>query len=480
MPGNFPGGHALVIGVDTYLYSEERGVPNTALDAGHVYDVLVNPSLCGYDKGNMQLYRGSDAARAKIIAELETYSFSLKDTDTLLIYYAGHGMYDYEGRYYLTAHDTQFVKIGGKTFVKPETAICDTDLIKLLRQIPVKRLVTIFNACHSGNISPGTLGETAAEDAVDSFNLPDIVQHEILATGEGRVVITACRSGQSAYYEKIPGKLTVFGQALVDGLSGQGDIPNKKGYISLFDLYEFLHGRVQNQVYNWWKQQQEPVLTVQELVGSFPISLHQGSTASSLGESEFVEPIPQGAVNQIPEIRLTLTLADLPKTIANLQDPLILQQLLLPKSAGKPEISSDDYELISFYRICFTRPAFQWERTHEQNLWNLDEAVKDTITAINTGCLLDRITKVVLKTHQGKLFLTNERWNLHMGLISELLQKIRNTIKVYLDSEPEDRDKGNVMEIINVARIQVMKQFNQILEEAGIPKIAFEPGMNTP
>jgi hypothetical protein len=155
-------------------------------------------------------------------------------------------------------------------------------LLERLRNVKAKRLLCIFNACHAGEVSP-TLG--ADEEPSTGAPLPEKTAAALLATGSGRVIITACREDQVSFVGS--GALTLFTQALVDGLQGKGDyISNRGGFISIFDLYSHLYDKLQEWVpakisaylRQKYGERQEPELTVIKGVGPFAVSLYRGAT----------------------------------------------------------------------------------------------------------------------------------------------------------------------------------------------------------
>jgi hypothetical protein len=277
----FTQGHALLIGVGTYQYRPKMNAPLTADDARAIGDALRDERLCGYPSGQVTVLTDATASRAQVLAGLDALA-ALGEDATVLMFYAGHGDYGTDGNYYLTTHDTQK---DANLRVIPGSGISEQELLAKLRNIKARRMLLIFNACHSGEISP-VLADEAPETGAQP---PEKTAAALLATGTGRVIITACREGQYSFVGS--GPLTLFGQALVDGLQGKGDyLANRGGAISAFDLYSQLYDTLQT----WVPQRipadlrakygnvQEPELTVLKGVGPFAVALYRG--AATLGE----------------------------------------------------------------------------------------------------------------------------------------------------------------------------------------------------
>ena len=208
--------------------------------------------------------------------------------DTVFLFYCGHGALGTDGNYYLVSHDARIQ--GGK--VVAGTGVSEGELLAKLKALNAQRVLMIFNACHSGNLSP-TL---TIDDGVLSPSNPDAdVAAALLGSGQGRIIMTACREGQVSYIGA--GKLTIFTQALLDGLRGKG-VPNRNGFISAFSLYEHLYDTVNEFVQNNLNATQEPELTVLKGIGAFAVALYKG--ASTLGDFDDSEPVPQGmAVREV-------------------------------------------------------------------------------------------------------------------------------------------------------------------------------------
>ncbi len=271
----FTRGHALIIGVGTYTHAPHLNVPITVADAQAVAAVVANSDYCGYPSAQVTLLSGATANRASILAALDTLAQTGED-DTVLVFYAGHGMYGDDG-YYLTTHDTS---VSGRKVVLG-TGIREAELIAKLRAITAKRVLLIVNACHSGELSPVL---ASGDPAFAGETLPAQVAAALLGTGAGRVIISACRENQYSFIG--PGPLTLFTHALVDGLHGKG-VGSNRGYISVFDLYIHLYFTLEEtvprvvsaEVRRRFGERQEPELTILRGVGPFPIALYRGAAA---------------------------------------------------------------------------------------------------------------------------------------------------------------------------------------------------------
>lgn len=280
---SFEQGHALVIGVGTYQHHPEHNVPITVKDAQAVQAALLDKARCGYPPEQVRLLHDDTATRQGILDELKRLAGVVKPENTVTVFYCGHGGYGTDGSYYLTTHDTRVENNG----VKAKTGVSEAELMDALRKIQARRLLLIFNACHSGEVSPSL--EAGSPQPFGGLGLPTPAAEALLSTGEGRIIIAACRPEQKSWIG--PGPLTFFAQALVDGLSGKGGMIPNHGYISAYGLYEHIFYAIGAAV-KPLGEVQEPELTVLKGVGPFPVALYKG--ASDLGTFDESESLPPG------------------------------------------------------------------------------------------------------------------------------------------------------------------------------------------
>jgi len=285
----FKQGHALLIGVGSHQNAPELNVPVTVADAKAVAEVLTNPGLGGYIPDQVQLLHDAAASSQGILGALDQLGKRTNANDTVLIFYCGHGDYGADGEYYLVSHDARLK--GGK--VASGSGVSQTALLTRLKTIPAQRVLMIFNACHSGELSP-----TLSVDQVTGAKvLPNAAADALLSTGSGRIIITACREEQFSYIGS--GQITLFTQALVDGLRGKG-VLTRGGFISAFDLYTMIYETVSAKVRQLYNREQEPELTVLKGVGPFAVSLYKGAQETNLGLAEAPEvPTQVNAVRQV-------------------------------------------------------------------------------------------------------------------------------------------------------------------------------------
>lgn len=281
---SFERGHALLIGVGSHTYAPQLDVPVSVKDANELAAVLTDEAYCGYPPDQVSVLHDSSANRKGILNGIAELAGKVEPEDTVTIFYCGHGDYGTDGEYYLVGYDARI----SKNMVQAGTGVSQAELISSLQKIPARRVLVIFNACYSGEVSP-TL---SVDEEVGARIVPDSTKDALLSTGSGRIIITACKEEQLSYIGK--GEISLFTQAVVNGLRGKGIVP-RGGFISAYDLYLATYEEVKAAVSGTYGKVQEPELTVLKGEGPFAVSLFRGAEERNLSlVEEKIDP-PEGA-----------------------------------------------------------------------------------------------------------------------------------------------------------------------------------------
>jgi hypothetical protein len=100
----------------------------------------------------------------------------------------------------------------------------------------------------------------------------------------------------------------------------------------------------------------------------------------------------------------------------------------LTKKEGKWKPGSADWrkdkKLIIFFAQCLDRPAFRTYFHNELSFINFDDAMQDTLLALNTGYWRTR-DGTVLERSLGKACVVNPRWREKLDRIAVILEEIR-------------------------------------------------------
>jgi hypothetical protein len=249
--------YALVIGIANY--QQINKLPPTVLkDAQDIHDLLVAPQHCGYPPDNVQLLLDDQATAGRIRATLKTLAESTNPESTAFLYISSHGGRVESGAYageYLLPVDVVPNRVN-------KTAISGDEFTEALRGIPARKVVVVFDCCHSGGIGQPKDATAPAIKAgfSDSY-------YDALKEGRGRVILASSRS--SEYSWVLPGaQNSLFTQHLLAGL--RGGIPSNDGLIRIFDLFEYLQPKVTGDQSN-----QHPIFKA-ELEENFPVALYLG------------------------------------------------------------------------------------------------------------------------------------------------------------------------------------------------------------
>ena len=247
--------HAFIVGVDDYGQAG-TGVPPTlnyaARDARTIAGLLARG---GTPRDAVTLLENASATKARVLDGLKTLRTKVRDEDTVVIFFSGHGSIgpgpDGRLHYYLVPHDGRIDKLAA-------TGLQDDALEEAIGQLPARQIVVILDACYSGGavgvIRPRGVTNTAAGAAPSP--------RPFIEASAGRVVLSASRPDQTALEDDQRGG--IFTSFLLEGLGGAADT-NNDGFIDVLELYQFLAPRVRDYVRQQHGQEQAPVLEVRNL-----------------------------------------------------------------------------------------------------------------------------------------------------------------------------------------------------------------------
>ncbi|BAZ27644.1 hypothetical protein NIES4074_00710 [Cylindrospermum sp. NIES-4074] len=252
--------YALVIGIANY--QKINRLPATVLkDARDIYELLISPQYCGYPPENVQLLLDAKATVANLRQALANLAQNSNQDSTVFIYISSHGgqveFGPHAGQYLLPV-DTEYTS--GASLA--QTAISGTQFTEALRAIPARKIVTIFDCCHSGGI--GQPKDPTAPSI--KAGLPDSF-YDALKQGRGRAILASSRDTEFSWV--LPGATnSLFTQHLLAGL--HGGIYSDDGLIRIFDLFEYLQPKVTSDQPN-----QHPIFKA-ELEENLPVALYLG------------------------------------------------------------------------------------------------------------------------------------------------------------------------------------------------------------
>ena len=262
--------HALVIGIANYQHIS--GLPATVLnDAQEIYNLLIDPSMCGYLPDNVTLLRDQDATQAAIRQALAGLSARATADSTVFFYISSHGGRVETGPAageYLLPVDTDY----SSDQAIAQTAIAGAEFTEALRAITARKVLVAFDCCHSGGIGQpkDALAPTIKAGFSESY-------YDQLKSGKGRVILASSRDNEYSWV--LPGAPnSLFTQQLLAGL--RGGIASEDGLIRIFDLFEYIQPRITAA-----QQNQHPIFKG-ELEENFPVALYVGGKHGVVAKTE--------------------------------------------------------------------------------------------------------------------------------------------------------------------------------------------------
>ncbi len=199
---------AVLIGASEFD-NDFHPIPPVKNNVADLYKLLIDKRNIGLLPENISI--ALDKTNTEI-EELLLRVSKLPDTETLLIYFSGHGYRSDVSKLHLIARNTRKIDdyiLGG----------IDYDFIKniVLKSSPAKQKIVILDACHSGIATQG-INDTILDVPVT-----------------GTYILASSESDEVSYYDKNK-RNTFFTGSLLDTFTN--GIDNAKEMLALNDLYE--------------------------------------------------------------------------------------------------------------------------------------------------------------------------------------------------------------------------------------------------
>ena len=140
--------HALVIGIAECHHINT--LPRVQ-DAQHIADLLINPNYCGFPTDHVKLLLNGQATQTALRQGLGDLAGRSNADSTVLIFFSGHGGRIESGPQagqYLLPVDTAYPSVEDLA----RTAISGAEFTAALNAIPARKVVVIFDCCHSCGI----------------------------------------------------------------------------------------------------------------------------------------------------------------------------------------------------------------------------------------------------------------------------------------------------------------------------------------
>jgi hypothetical protein len=196
-PTHKPGQYfALIVGINDYQHLPHLLTPRN--DAQELTSVLS-------DQYGFKTQLLLEATRDQIIGAFDRYRRTLNDTDSLLIYYAGHGYFDEETHHAYWAP----VDAGQDTFAR---WIIAEDVTGAAQAFPARHVLVISDSCYSGMLTQD-IGRSTISDRANSLQkMLQTKSRYVMSSGGNEPVADSDAPGHFS-------KHSVFANVLLQDLS---------------------------------------------------------------------------------------------------------------------------------------------------------------------------------------------------------------------------------------------------------------------
>ena len=221
---------ALVIGINDYQNSGIPDLKTAELDAKRFAAALSNPKIGNVNPNSIKLLLGAEASKNNLDGEYTDALERLQATQTLVVYFAGHGAPTPDGKALMLPWDAN----PAATRLERSSLV----LSAWTEQAKGKRVLLILDSCFSGQ--QGTRSLTAdATRPVGVQIVPAVVT--------GGVAVWSATSQNQSSQENTTGGL--FTTAILEGLGGKADT-NNDGVVSLEEAAVYTQRVVSGQTRN--------------------------------------------------------------------------------------------------------------------------------------------------------------------------------------------------------------------------------------
>ncbi|MFI5779245.1 caspase family protein [Nocardia sp. NPDC051570] len=306
--GDQSGRRALLVGVSQYDDEAFRDVPAALNSVRAIKSILIDPKLCGWPEECVVLIENP---RKPIDIGQPLRKLALEATDTLLVYFVGHGALDEIGELCLAVGESEWsdIEFSGLEFRK---------LRPILKSSRAGAKIVILDCCHSGKAI-----EALAGGESEIANMTEI---------SGAYTLTAAEQAAHVPSPQRPNSRTSFTHALVEII--RHGIPGGGEYLNLSTIYGMLVQRLNSE--GLPKPNQRGTNTVE----SFEFSRNPAFASTVPGVRSVAQQIPDDPIelDMLRSIRKRFH----NKEVEFLQCAVAIWKLIAP-SSGKCDIELARY-----------------------------------------------------------------------------------------------------------------------------------------
>ena len=243
-----PNLRVLAVGVSRYKLST-LDLNYAAKDAGDFARTLRQQEGKAYGKVEISLLTDTNATLARLREELERIKASASPFDASIVFLAGHGVDDSQGRYFFLPHDADPGALNA-------SALSYADIRSVLAALPGK-VMFFIDTCRSG----AALGGSVDRSVSDTTRIVND-----LKSGENGVIVFASSAGHQVSHESAAWGNGAFTKAVIEGMAGSADLL-KRGYATAAMLQVYVGDRVRDLTGG----AQTPAISIPNLVPDFPV-----------------------------------------------------------------------------------------------------------------------------------------------------------------------------------------------------------------
>jgi formylglycine-generating enzyme required for sulfatase activity len=200
---------------------DKRKLPTLACPEQDVDDLAA--VLADVNRGEFEVLRLKNQASHLVLRKLQQTIKQLQADDLLLVYYSGHGKPNKNNILHLTTFDTVISEL-------ESTAIPIHRVYDIIATGKAKKIIIILDCCYSGAAGQGFRGDI--NDGLQQLN-----------NSRGTYLVTASTELQVAHENTSDG-YGLFTKHLIAGLTTGAADKDGDGFISMNELYDYVHDKV--------------------------------------------------------------------------------------------------------------------------------------------------------------------------------------------------------------------------------------------
>ncbi|MBR0689852.1 caspase family protein [Bradyrhizobium manausense] len=238
--------YALASGTDAYLNKNIPPLKFAVSDARRFIEFVKRAAPRAYENVEADVLSNTQDFKSEILGRLKALADKTRDQDTTMLFFAGHGVRDGSGRFYLAGPKTDLSNPADGSMAWDEMS----DAIRSMKG----RVLVFVDACHSGAIDEQL---PTNDDAVGAILKKDVA-----------LAVMAASKGRQQSKERSDQGGGVFTTALISALGNRSSTDtNSNGSIELSELYR----SVKRYVSDATGGDQTPWIARNQLVGEVPL-----------------------------------------------------------------------------------------------------------------------------------------------------------------------------------------------------------------